>query len=64
MDEVSRGAIPKLDQDDERKVVRLYWQKRYPVKVVALAAGISKTAVYDIVRRHPEWKPANARRRA
>jgi predicted DNA-binding protein YlxM (UPF0122 family) len=37
----------------------MYWQSELTVRSIALRFGISRTAVYDMVRRNPDAKPAD-----
>ena len=56
-----RGAPRKLSEARERRVVLAYWDGRHPVKTIALRFGISRTAVYDMVRRNPDVGPSQSR---
>jgi transposase len=52
-----RGAPRKLTSAQERRVVLAYYEGRVKVEAIANRFGISRTAVYDMVRRNPDLAP-------
>jgi transposase len=48
-----RGAPRKLTEARERRVVLAYYEGKLKVEAIANRFGISRTAVYDMVKRNP-----------